>query len=201
MEISPNEIREMIHHWMPSFPADADVHIHTDTSDFFTIDYNDVIVFGKRPYLIGNNAKEERFGLDDDVKYWVKRARDLQSGERVIIKLVFYEKFIAHVGEIAFECFRSPKKEARILELVKGHPYFMQGQSVADDQSNIVRIIDYIYGRPLSTHIQNLEPNHETYFYEHFPGILNNFLKCVKGFGFFTSPGKNTAISDETILC
>ncbi len=190
MAFSPNDIKELIHHWMPSFPADADVHIHTDTTNFFTIDYNDVIVVGERPYLIGHNAKEGRFGLDDDVKYWVKRARDLQSGERVIIKLVFYEKFTVHVGAIAFECFRSPKKEARILELVQGHPYFMQGHAVNDEQSNTVRIIDFIYGKPLSTYVQNLESNHETYFYEHFPEILNHFLECIEGIRFLHASGE-----------
>ncbi len=190
MEIFPKTIKEMIHHWMPSFPADADVHIHTDTTNFFNIDYNDVIIVGGRPYLIGHNAKEGRFGLDDEVKYWVKRARDLQSGERVIIKLVFYERFIAHVGGLAFECFRSPRKEARILELVKGHPNFMQGHSVEDEQSNIVRIIDYIYGKSLSTLVQNLESDHETYFFEHFPEILDHFLECVEGIRFIHESGE-----------
>ncbi len=72
--------------------------IYRDTSDFFRIEYGDIVILNETPYLIRHNAKEGRFGLDDEVKFWVKRAIDLTSGETKIIKLVFYEKFIARIG-------------------------------------------------------------------------------------------------------
>ena len=53
------------------------------------MEYGDVVVLKGRPYLVRHNAKEGRFGIDDDVKFWVKRAIDLQNGASKIIKLVF----------------------------------------------------------------------------------------------------------------
>ena len=108
----------MASRWLPISRDSHVFRIHTDTTDYFRVEYGDVVLLGDRPYLIRHNAKEGRFGLDDEVKFWVKRAIDLNSGSPKIIKLVFYEKFMAHIGGIAFECYRSPRKEARILDLV-----------------------------------------------------------------------------------
>ena len=33
-----------------------------DTSDFYRLDYDDVVILGDRPYLIRNNEPEVRFG-------------------------------------------------------------------------------------------------------------------------------------------
>jgi hypothetical protein len=99
------------------------------------------------PYLIRHNAKEGRFGIDDDVKFWVKRAIDLKNGDLKILKLVFYEKFTSHIGSIAFECFRSPRKEARILDLVAGHKNFMHGYAIRDQAENLIRVLDFIEGK------------------------------------------------------
>lgn len=88
----------------------------------------------------------------------MKRAIDLRDGSRKIIKLVFHEKFKAHIGSIEFECFRSPKKEARILDLVAGHKNFMHGYSARDERHNVVRVIDFIFGSVSSkivTHAHN----------------------------------------------
>ena len=101
--------------WLPLSQGPHHFRIHTDTTDFFRVEYGDVVILGGKPYLIRHNAKEGRFGVDDEVKFWVKRAIDLETGILKIIKLVFYETFKARIGEIEFECFRSPKKEARIL--------------------------------------------------------------------------------------
>ena len=180
----------MVGRWMPSHFESRPVRVHTDTSDFFRVEYGDVVVLDGSPYLIRHNAKEGRFGLDDEVKFWVKRAVDLKNGDSKIIKLVFYEKFLAHIGNIEFECFRSPKKEARILDLVSGHKNFMQGHSVVDEKDNIVRVLDYIIGKPLSTYIENIKVDHKTYFYDQFPGILNNFMESVKAIKFLHDSGE-----------
>jgi hypothetical protein len=115
--VSQDNLRQMASRWLPISRDSHHFRIHTDTTDYFRVDYGDVVLLGGRPYLIRHNAKEGRFGLDDEVKFWVKRAIDLNSGSLKIIKLVFYEKFMAHIGGIAFECFRSPRKEARILTI------------------------------------------------------------------------------------
>ena len=86
----------MASRWLP---PSWDVHrfrIHTDTTYFFRVEYGNVVVLGVRPYLIRHNAKEGRFGVDDEVKFWVKHAIDLKSGSPKVIKLVFYEKFTSH---------------------------------------------------------------------------------------------------------
>ena len=150
----------MASQWLPPHQVPRRFRIHTDTTDFFRVEYDDVVVLKGRPYLIRHNAKEERFGLDDEVKFWVKRAIDLKNGHLKIIKLVFHEKFMAHVGDIEFECFRSPRKEARILGLVSGHKNFMQGYSIQDEKGNLVRVLDFIKGKPLSVYVGNMEMDH-----------------------------------------
>jgi len=161
-----------------------------DTTDFFRVDYGDVLMLNEKPYLIRQNAKEGRFGLDDEVKYWVKRAIDLQKGSYKIIKLVFYERFMSQIGGIRFECFRSPKKEARILELVADHKNFMHGFAVKDGKGNIVRVIDLIHGRPLSDYIEGLHLDHYTYFKDLFPDILNHFMECIRAIRFLHGKGE-----------
>jgi len=164
--------------------------IHTDTTEFFKIEYNDVVVLNQKPYLIRHNAKEGRFGLDDEVKFWVKRAIDLETGDLKIIKLVFYERFKTRIGGIEFECFRSPKKEARILNLIGGHRNFMHGFSIQDKKGNIVRVLDYIYGKSLHAYIESLQMDHHSYFYTVFPGILRNFTECIDAIRFLHQHGE-----------
>jgi len=189
-QIDEGDLLLRVRHFMPGLPPGSGIHVHLDTTDFFKIEYGDVVILAERPYLIGQNAKEGRFGLDDEVKHWVKRARDLESGQRVLLKLVFYEKFMTTVGGICFECFRSPKKEARILELVRGHPNFMQGRGVQDEKGNTVRILEHIYGKPLPDHVLDLEDDHEAYFFNHLPGILDLFLESIEGIRFLHRCGE-----------
>lgn len=154
------------------------------------MEYDDVVVLGGKPYLIRHNAKELRFGLEDEVKFWVKRAIDLRNGNLKIMKLVFYENFMARIGDIEFECFRSPKKEARIIDLVSGHKNFMHGYSIQDEKDNLIRILDFVRGKPLSTYVGNMELGHEAYYYEQFQGILDHFFKCVQAIRFLHEHGE-----------
>jgi len=180
----------MILKWLPDYNIPPRLKIHTDTSDFFRVDYDDVVVLGKKAYFIRHNAKEGRFGVEDEVKHWVKSAIDLQDGSRKIIKLVFYERFMSHIADIEFECFRSPSKEARILQLVAGHQNFMQGTAVRDEKKNIIRILDFIQGKTLASYIGNLSMDHETYYHEYLPDILKNFIQCVEAIGFLHKNGE-----------
>jgi hypothetical protein len=106
------------------------------------------------------------------------------------MKLVFYEKFISRIGDIEFECFRSPRKEARILDLVACHKNFMHGYSIHDEKDNLIRILDFIRGKPLLTHVENMGMDHEAYYYEQFPGILDLFLECIQAIRFLHENGE-----------
>jgi hypothetical protein len=165
-------------------------NIISDTSDFFRVDYDDVVILDERPYFIRNYEKEGRFGIEEQPKFWVRRAVDLYTGETKIIKMVFLEKFRAKVGDLVFECVRSPKKEARILELVRGHPNFMHGISVKDSAGNIIRIIDHIPGKTMAEKILELGTDHEDYFYNHFPGVLDDYINLVEAIEFLHKHGE-----------
>ena len=69
--ISQENIRQMASRWLAPSRASHRFQIHTDTTDFFRLEYGDVVVLMGRPYLVRHNAKEGRFGIDDDVKFWV----------------------------------------------------------------------------------------------------------------------------------
>lgn len=187
---SQQSLRELCSPWLASLSPQTVFRVYTDTSDFYAIEYGDILLLDHRLYLVRHNAKEGRFGLDDEVKFWVKRVIDLQDGVTRITKLVFFERFTATIGGIPFECFRSPRKEARILDLVKGHPNFMQGFWVTDDKDNVVRIIDVIYGQSLAAMIADIHLDHETYFYQRLPDILDHYIECVEAIAFLHRHGE-----------
>ncbi len=155
--------------------------IFTDTSDFTSITYGDIIHVAGRYFIILGHTREGRFGIDSQIKPWVPRVQDLMSDERFIIKLVFHETYELKIGKLKVTCFRSPEKEARVLELVADNPYFMHGYSVLDEADNLVRILDIIDGRRLDTHIAKLGANHEEYVAEHLKEMLIRFLTSVAG--------------------
>lgn len=180
---SEKELLRMIRRWIPRerVPKRATIK---DTSDFFRVDYDDVVVLEGVPYLVRNNEREGRFGIEDEQKFWVKRARDLVTGEVKILKWVFRERFEARIGGYVFECVRSPQKEARILELVRGRPDFMQGKTVLDSAGNQLRILDYISGKTLGQLPFEMGTNHEDYFFRHYPALLGSFVKVVEAIRF-----------------
>jgi hypothetical protein len=183
------ELLRMIRKWLSRDRVPRRVQIK-DTSDFFRVDYDDVVVLDDVPYLIRNNEREGRFGIDDEQKFWVKRARDLLTGEVKILKWVFKERFNARIGHLVFECVRSPQKEARILELVRGRPDFMQGKTVLDSSGNQLRILDYIKGKTLGQLALELGKDHEGYFHEHYPALLDEFIGIVKAIRFLHENGE-----------
>jgi len=183
------ELLRMIRKWLSRDRVPRRVQIK-DTSDFFRVDYDDVVVLDGVPYLIRNNEREGRFGIDDEQKFWVKRARDLLTGEVKILKWVFKERFNARIGHLVFECVRSPQKEARILELVRGRPDFMQGKTVLDSSGNQLRILDYIKGKTLGQLALELGKDHEGYFHEHYPALLDEFIGVVKAIRFLHENGE-----------
>jgi len=184
------EIRSRAARWMPNLTDDQRLRIVTDTTEFFDVGFNDIVVLAGRPFLVRNNAKEGRFGLEDEVKHWVKRAIALDDHAMKIVKLVFYEKFISRIGDVEFECFRSPKKEARILKLVEKQSNFMHGYAVEDEKQNLVRVLDYIHGKTLPAFVEGLNIDHPTYFAEKMPAILKSYLECIEGIRFLHAHGE-----------
>lgn len=165
-------------------------NIITDTTEFFRVEYDDVMVLGDSQYWIKRCEKEGRFGIDDEPKYWVRRAIDLADGSTKIIKLVFYEEFETNIAGLKVKCFRSPKKEARILDLVADHPRFMHGHSVNDSVGNNIRIIDFIPGPRFDQVVEQSGDSHEDYFYNHFPAVLDRYIELVEAIKFLHDHGE-----------
>lgn len=188
--LSEATIRERIARHAGADKVPARFKIIADTSDFFRVDYNDVVVLGDRAYWIKGYEKEGRFGLDDEPKYWVRRAVDLADSSTRILKLVFHEQFQTQIGELTVTCFRSPKKEARILDLVANHPHFMHGGWVRDTAGNVVRILEYISGRRYDEIISEYGSDHEEYFHCFFPRVLAEYIELVRAIKFLHDHGE-----------
>jgi hypothetical protein len=162
----------------------------TDTSDFFRVDYNDVVVLNSTPFWVKGYEKEGRFGLDDEPKYWVRRAVELRGGATRILKLVFHETFTSRIGDVEIKCFRSPRKEARILDLVREHPNFMHGRWILDRAGNNVRILEFIRGRRYDAIVDELAGDHEEYFHRHFSGVFKTYIEMVRAIKFLHDHGE-----------
>lgn len=155
--------------------------VFADTKDFTAIDYGDVITVDDRYFQVVAYAREGRFGVEEQVKQWVPKVIDLATDTRYLLKLVFHETFDLTLGNYKILCYRSPEKEARVLELVQGHERFMQGYGVIDEGGNLVRILDLIRGQRLDKLIHQSESSHEEYFFTELPAYLRQFLDCVAG--------------------
>ncbi|MDY0360965.1 MAG: protein kinase [Desulforegulaceae bacterium] len=151
-----------------------------DTSDFFAIKAGDVIVLDGREFEVTGNEKERRFGVEDP-KFWVKRVIEKESGERKLAKLTYFEDFMTSIGGAKIKCFRSPEKEGKILELIKGHPDFMQGEVFWDIKNNNIRVLDIIRGANFFVFMEQYDRMpHEKYFNEVLPCILRKLLKAFE---------------------
>lgn len=163
--------------------------IFTDTTDFTSIDYGDIIYVDGRYFLVTAFTREGRFGVDEQIKPWVPRVEDLASGDKKILKLVFHETFEITFGPFTIPCYRNPEKEALILELVQGDANFMQGEAVLDEAGNLVRILDIVNGSRLDKVIHRSQVSHEEYFFNELPNILTHYLPCVQGIAFLHAHG------------
>lgn|GEM_PF-1872827 len=105
---------------------------------------------------------------------------DLATGDRKIVKLPFYEEFPCRIEGLKFNCLRNPEKEARILERVKGHKGFMQGFHGYDAAGNNVRVIDRIPGRSLDVVVRSIQADHDTYYRNHLPALLEGVVYAFR---------------------
>ena len=188
--LQDSQVRELIARHAGPDRVPPRFKIITDTSDFFRVEYNDVVLLGGVPYWVKRYEKEGRFGIDDEPKYWVRRAIELTTGATKILKLVFHEQFQTTVGEVQIICFRSPKKEARVLDLVAGHRNFMHGHWVLDAAGNNVRILEFIHGPRFDDVVAGYGTDHHDYFHRHFPQVLDQYIELVLAIKFLHDHGE-----------
>ncbi|MBD3167224.1 hypothetical protein GF324_11540, partial [bacterium] len=155
------------------------LRLHVSAQDPMDILRGDVFRLAGRDYLIRGNMKEPRFGLEDQIKYWVFRAIDLESGETKILKTVFEEEFNVHISLLKIRCYRSPEKESGVLDLTHGDDRFMQGFTVHDENGENVRVIDFIPGQSLFAGIPNPNQSHLEYYEQDLPHVLAKLYPCL----------------------
>jgi hypothetical protein len=191
MGLDQQSLIEMVARHVDSRRVPSRVRLHTDTTDFFRVDYDDVLLLAGRPYFIRHYEREGRFGIDEQPKHWVRRAIDLTDGSLKVIKMVFHERFTAHVAGLSYDCVRSPRKEARVLSLVSGMQRFMQGFTVQDEAGNLVRVIDYIKGVTWPEYVSRLGGEYEDFYARHLPGVLDEFIGLTEAVAFLHANGEN----------
>ncbi len=184
-----SQVKEIVKRLRPSLSLGEYGKVYSDTSRFMEISYGDIIELDGNHYLVLRDEAERSFGIEDP-KYWVKRTILLETGERKILKLAFFEKFDLKLGSLKIPCYRSPKKEARILDLVQRDMRFMQGTSTRDEAGNLVRIIDIVSGKRLDTHVFEIDADHERYFHEIFPTVLEKFMESCRAIKFLHDHGE-----------
>jgi hypothetical protein len=155
--------------------------IFTDTTDFMAIDRDHVVELDGELFLVTCTEKEKRFGLEDEPKFWVKRALALGTGRTHILKMVFHEVFLVGIRERSIRCERNAEKEGRVLEVMRGDPRFMQGRVALDACGNVVRVIDFIEGVDFLNHLDALDLPHEQYFHTELRPVLANIIESFRG--------------------
>lgn len=170
-------------------PVTGSPRVLDDTTEFMGIDRGDVVRLGEEVFLVRGVEREKRFGLIGEPKFWVKRALSLTTGRPQILKLVFAEVFKARVGESEFLCRRSADKEARVLEVTRGDPAFMQGRGVRDARGNLVRVLDVIRGVDLLTDLGARDMPHEEYVRTLLPDVLDRVVDALRAIARIHSAG------------
>ena len=161
-------------------PAKSPLKIVTDTTEFMNIWGGQVIRLDDRFFLVIGDMKEGRFGIDDQPKFWVKKAIDLESGETKILKLIFHEEISIRIGLLRIRSYRDPFKESELLEVVRGDTRFMQGETIKDECGNPVRVIDFIRGSNLYQYLGDLRMDHRTYFHTVLPELLGRLVSALE---------------------
>jgi len=183
-------VRALIEHFKPPTSVGTYGSVFTDTTEFMSISYGDVIQVGGRHFLVLGDERERRFGMEDP-KFWVKRCTELETGQYRILKLEFQETFDQHIGPLTITCHRSAAKEARILKLVAGDGRFMQGVTFKDERGNLVRVLERVQGRRLDLSVEDIRADHRTYFHELYPDILERFIRACKAILFLHQNGES----------
>jgi len=160
----------------------------TDTSDFLDIHIGDDIMIDGRRFTVTGEERERRFGVEDP-KFWVKRVVEVETGDRKLAKLSFFEEFNTRLGSIVIRCYRSPQKEKQILDLCRERPEFMNGITYHDARNNLVRILDIVRGPNFMLHLDRLRMPHAVYFQKELPTILQHLSNACAAIGFLHRNG------------
>ncbi len=179
-----NRIQETSHRRVRGTP-----NILEDTSNVMGISAGDVLRLDGNDYYVLGEATEGRFGISEQPKFWVKYVVDLTDGTSKLLKLVFLEQFKTRLGFLTIQCTRSPEKESRVLDLVRGDSRFMQGRTVFDVRGNNVRVIERIQGRSLYNVLADLDMDHETYYHTRLPQILEQVTGCIDAIAMLNQNG------------
>jgi hypothetical protein len=168
---SKKEIAKRIHK-LTGLPKKDNFLIFDDLSDSMRMIRGSVVRLKKRKYVLLGYMREPRFGIDDQIKYWVLRAVDLETGGTKILKTVFREDFTVHIGILKIKCYRNMDKESAVLALTRGDDRYMQGETCYDSKGNNIRVLDFIKGKSFFYAIPTIEKDHEQYFKDDLPEIL-----------------------------
>jgi hypothetical protein len=155
-------IRERLRCFGVETVPDAPV-VWDDTTNYMRIERDHIVNLQGDLFLVRCSEREGRFGLENQPKFWVKRALALSTGRTHILKLAIQESFKARVGAVEVLCVRNAAKEGKVLELVRGDGHFMQGRTTCDARGNLVHVIDFIRGTDLLTYIDSIRLPHEEY--------------------------------------
>ena len=137
----------------------------------------------------------------DDPKFWVKKVVDLDTGEKKIAKLSYFEAFESSIGGVKIRRFRNPEKEAEIIKQMKDHPHFMHGTSYHDTKGNNVRVLDIVYGHGFFDYIHSLNMDYDAYFRTELPGVLRKLVKAFEAIRFLHANGfKHGDIRNDHII-
>ncbi len=156
------------------------IEVLQDTTEVMDIHRGHVLLLERRLYAVLGHAYESRFGIADQPKYWVLRCLDLDSGVPIIVKTVFHEEFIVRIGPLRIRCYRSPAKESRVLDLVRGDERFMQGRTIRDGAGNEIRLLDFIPGPTLFRHVREREEPHQEYVAGEMRRLLAMVLRSAR---------------------
>jgi tRNA A-37 threonylcarbamoyl transferase component Bud32 len=170
-----SSVRELVERFQPGVALHHCGRVVDDTSEFMSIGPGDVIAVNGHNYLVHRDAVE-RGSSYKDTKFWVKKCMELETGAPKLLKLVFHESFHLQYGNVRIKCYRSPQKEARMLDMVHGDARYMQGRTACDAAGNPVRIIDIISGKRIDLVVAAIQAGHAQYFEHHFPSLFRRFI-------------------------
>nr|WP_320193862.1 protein kinase [uncultured Desulfobacter sp.] len=160
-----------------------------DISNFYAIDSGDILHLNDQIYKVIGHAKEQRFGIEDP-KFWVKKVINQKTKDIQYLKFAFFESFQITIGEVKIDCFRSPEKEGKILDLVAGHSLFMQGKAFIDEKGNNIRVLEVVRGTNFLQYLGKFsDMPYETYFKTILPGILRNLSMAFGAISFLHRNG------------